>query len=58
MLEHVLDSIFVPNGQSVAPGVLQRDAFARSARTLESAGLIGRAPRFEEFAPLEGDDPR
>jgi NitT/TauT family transport system substrate-binding protein len=57
MLEHVLAAIFVSEEAPAAAGRLDRDAYARTSRTLQKAGLIASVPAFEDFAPLERETP-
>lgn len=55
MLEHMLDSIFVPETPPTAAGRLDQGAFARTVSALRSAGLLDRAPEFASFAPFQAD---
>ena len=56
MLRHILDSIFVPGALPAAVGRLDQRAFASTAQTLRSAGLLEQAPEFTAFAPFQAEE--
>ena len=56
MLRHILDSIFVPGSLPAAVGRLDQRAFASTAQTLRSAGLLEQAPEFTAFAPFQAEE--
>ncbi len=53
MLSHLLNAIFVPGAPLVRAGILDPDAFSRTAQALFAAGRLTRIPSLTAFAPLE-----
>lgn len=54
MLEHLLGTITREEGSGRAPGVLDAEAYERTAGALRDAGLILEAPAQHDFAPFDG----
>ena len=58
MLNHVLDSIFVPGEAAERVGRLAPSEFQNSAQALLKAGLLKTLPDFSRFAPFEPKEER
>jgi NitT/TauT family transport system substrate-binding protein len=57
MLNHMIDSIFVPGAAPEELATLDRAEFNKAAQAMQSAGLLNRAPVFGEFAPFARSAP-
>jgi NitT/TauT family transport system substrate-binding protein len=56
MLKHVLDSVCPPE-KGARRGHLDRTAYDTTVRSMIAAGVINKAPSFDDFAPFEAGTP-